>query len=221
MNFLQLAQRLHSETLRSTAAPTAYVGANDRHLRLFNRVADAWRDLQSERDWKWMRGTTDAPLTIGQQVYTGAELGATNFGRWRPEDNTYSVQLYIDGSPNTLWVASEWDLDSIRNQWVYRSNNVSSTPLVWASDEQQRMVIGPKPAVAYKIRAEYWTEPTELLADGDTPNMPDRFHLLLVWAALKGMALDDAAPEIRAKAEENYTAMHDRLRRDQGRMPHL
>jgi hypothetical protein len=221
VNFLQLAQRLHSETLRSTAAPTSVTGASERHARLFNRISDAWRDLQGERDWKWMRGTTDAALTVGQQIYTGAELGAVNFGRWRPEDSTYSVQLYLDGSPNTLWYASEWNLDSMRNQWVYRNTTVSSTPVNWASDEEQRMVLGPKPALSYKIRAEYWKEPTELVADDDAPDLPERFHMVLVWAGLKGLALDDAAPETRAKAEENYAKLHGALLRDQSRMPHL
>ena len=221
MNFLQLAQRLHSETLRSTAAPTAYVGANDRHMRLFNRIADCWRDLQNERDWKWMRGTTDNALTVGQQIYTGAELGAVNFGRWRPEDSTYIVQLYLDGQPNTLWYASQWNLDSLRNEWVYRNTTVSSTPLNWAIDEEQRMVIGPKPAIAYKIRAEYWKEPTELAADADTPDMPERFHMLLVWGALRTMALDDAAPETRQKGEEGWAKLYGQLMRDQARMPHL
>ena len=35
MNYLQMVQRLHRESGRSTAAPTTVVGANERHARLF------------------------------------------------------------------------------------------------------------------------------------------------------------------------------------------
>ena len=221
MNFLQLAQRVHSETLRSTAAPTTASTTDVRHLRLFSRVADAWRDLQNERDWKWMRATTDAALVVDQQTYTGTELGATRFGRWRHEDSTYYVGIYIDGSPNTLWHVGECDLDTMRQQWVYRNTTVSSTPLQWCSDESQNMILGPKPRLAYKIRAQYWKAPIELEDDTDTPDMPDRYHMLLVWGALKSLALDDAAPEARTKAEEGWSTIYGQLLRDQARMPHL
>lgn len=221
MNFLALVQRLHSETLRSTAAPTTVVAATGRTARLVNAVADAWTELQSEQDWRWMRATTDAPLVIGQQTYTGANLGiATRFGRWRKDDDTYCAKLYQAGSPNSMWDLSLWDLDCFRDQYVYRDMG-QSTPLAWAIDEQERLIVGPAPSVAYKLRAEYWLEPSALAADADAPDMPDRFHLILVWRALQDIAKADAAPELLAKAEKNYGDMKDKLMFDQSRLPHL
>jgi hypothetical protein len=220
MTFLELVQRLHSESLRSTAAPTSVTGATDRNARLFNRVADAWRELQLERDWRWMRTTTDAALTVGLQTYSAADLSLSRFKCWRAEDSDYYPGLYISGSPNTFWPLQFEQLDRFRQEWIYITT-ANSTPVAWSTDESHRLLVGPAPAVAYKLRAEYWMEPSTLAADGDTPDMPARFHMLLVWRALQDVAIADAKPELLTLAQQNYATMHGQLMLDQARMPYL
>lgn len=219
MNYLQLVQRLHRESGRSTAAPSSVVGANERHARLFDWVADAWRNLQIEREWRWMRSTLDVALTAGQQTYTGAGLGADRFRRWRRDDDTYSPWLYIDGAPNSLWPLQFTQLDEFRSVYVYRTWG-ESTPVAWTFDEANQLLVAPKPALAYKLRAEYWKAPVELAADADEPDMPEEFHLLLVWRALQDVAMFDAAPEVLAKAQANAGELRVRLLYDQARLPH-
>lgn len=220
MNYLELVQRLHRESGRSTEAPTSVTGANERAARLFDWVADAWRNLQAERDWKWMRATLDVALTVGQQTYTGTELGAARFGRWRLDDETYNPYLYISGSTNSLWRLGYYQLDEFRSMYVYRTWG-NSTPVGWTFDESNNLLVGPPPALAYKLRQEYWMEPSDLAADTDTPDMPSRFHMLLVWRALQEVAKFDAAPEVLARAEKNHADMKHRLLLDQARLPYL
>ena len=215
-----MVQRVHSETLRSTAAPATVVSPSDRNARIINAVADAWADLQAERDWRWMRETLDVALTIGQQTYTGTALGATRFGRWRKEDLDYQPIIYKTGTPNALWHLDYWQLDQFRYQYLYRTWG-NSTPLGWTFDESNQLIIGPAPAVAYNIRIEQWKEPSALSADADTPDMPSRFHLVLVWKALQAVARQDAAPEILSHAETMHTEIYSRLLRDQARLAHL
>ena len=219
MNYLQLVQRLHRESGRSTAAPTTVVNANERHARLFDWVADAWRNLQIEREWRWMRTTLDVALTVGQQTYTGAGLGADRFRRWRLDDDTYNPWLYIDGSPNTLWPLQYTQLDEFRELYVYRTWG-ATTPVAWTFDEANQLIVGPQPALAYKLRMEFWKSPTELAADVDAPDMPEEFHLLLMWRALQEVAKFDAAPEVLARAEKNHAGLMHRLLLDQSRLPH-
>ena len=219
MNYLQLVQRLHRESGRSTAAPTTVVNANERHARLFDWVADAWRNLQIEREWRWMRTTLDVALTVGKQTYTGAELGATRFRRWRLDDDTYNPWLYIDGSPNTLWPLQYTQLDEFRELYVYRTWG-ATTPVAWTFDEANQLIVGPQPALAYKLRMEFWKSPTDLAADVDAPDMPEEFHLLLMWRALQEVAKFDAAPEVLARAEKNHAGLMHRLLLDQSRLPH-
>lgn len=219
MNYLQLVQRLHRESGRSTAAPTTVVNANERHARLFDWVADAWRELQIEREWRWMRATLDVALTVGQQTYTGTALGATRFRRWRLDDDTYSPWLYIDGSPNSLWPLEYMQLDEFRSLYVYRTWG-NSTPVAWTFDESNQLLVGPQPALAYKLRMEFWKSPTELEADADEPDMPSEYHLLLMWTALEQVAMADAAPELLARAQRHKADLRARLFFDQARLPH-
>ena len=220
MNYLQLVQRLHRESMRSTAAPTSVSTANERQARLFDWVADAWRDLQMERDWRWMRTTLDAPLIVDQTTYDAtADLGASRFRRWRPEDDTYVPWLYIDGSPNSLWPLAYTQLDEFRSLYVYRTWG-ASTPVAWTWDESNQLLIAPKPALPYQIRIEFWKSPSELTADADTPDMPEEYHLLLMWTALEQVAMADAAPELLTRAQTHKAALRSRLLVDQARLPH-
>ena len=220
MNYLELVQRLHRESGRSTAAPTTVVGASERHARLFDWVADAWRNLQIEREWRWMRTTLDVPLIVSQQTYDAStDLSATRFRRWRTDDENYNPWLYIAGSPNSLWPLTYTQLDEFRELYVYRTWG-ATTPVAWTFDESNRLLVGPQPALAYKLRAEYWMSPTELAADADEPDMPSEFHLLLMWRALEEVAKFDAAPEVLARAEKNHSGMVFKLLLDQARLPH-
>lgn len=218
MNFLQLAQRLHSEAIRSTAAPTSVVGATDRNARLFTKINDAWNEIQSERDWKWMREVMDTVLTPNVQTYTGASLGATRFGRWRKEDAEYSPFCYIAGAPNSLFMLGYWQLDEFRFHYIYMQVG-PTVPIAWSVDDQQQLLIGPAPNAAYHLRIDQWKEPQVLAADADTPDLPDRFVLTIMWKALMGVAREDAKPEIFDKAVSNYGTLYTQMLRDQARLP--
>jgi hypothetical protein len=190
------------------------------HKRIFDAVADSWRDLQQERDWAWMRATLDVALTPDVSTYTGTGLGATRFKCWRPQDDTYCMYLYQSGSPNSIWTVDQMQLDRFRHEYVYRTWG-STTPNAWAEDETKQLLIGPAPNLAYMLRAEYWKGPQELADDAHIPELPERFHVLLVWLALQQAAFIDAAPEVKARADTNARTMKSQLMRDQARRPHL
>ena len=220
MNFLQGIQRLHRESMKGSGGPTAVTGGNDRQLRYADWYADAWRVIQAERPWRWMRASLDVAQTVDQQTYTATELGALRFGRWRPQDPDYSVQVYATASPSALCDLHFWQLDRFRDNWVYRDMGASQ-PFAWTIDERDQLLIGPRPSEAFKLRIDYWKEPSELTADTDTPDIPARFELLPMWRALIQVAMADAAPEVLARAEKNYADLHRLLMFDQARMPVL
>lgn len=220
MDFLTGVQRLHRESGWSTAAPTGVALADVRNKRLFDWYADAWRDLQAERDWRWMRTVLDVTLTAGQQTYTAEGLGALRFGRWRREDMEYRPGAYVDGSVNTIWPLAFRQLDNFRQLWIYRQMG-NSRPIDWTIDESEQLLIGPAPAEAYKLRIDFWKEPSELAADTDTPDLPARFQYIVMWRALMAVARQSAAPELLDRAQTEYDRLHDSLMLDQARMPHL
>ena len=206
--------------MKGSAGPTGVTGGNDRQQRYANWYADAWREIQSERDWRWMRASLDVALTVDKQTYTATELGAARFGRWRPQDPDYVVQAYSTASPSGLWDLRFWQLDRFRDNWVYRDMGASQ-PFAWTIDENDRLLLGPRPSEAFKLRIDYWKEPSELTADADEPDIPARFELLPMWRALIEVGKADAATEVLFRAEKNYAALHSRLMADQARRPVL
>lgn len=222
MNNLQIVQRLHRESGRSTAPPTSITAATVSQLRLFDAVNDFWKDLQLERskDWKWMRQPLTATLTPGVARYTGAALGAVNFSRWRPEADDYYVRCSPPGSAVAWWQVEQMTLDAFK-QARYDVLVNSSTPVAFTIDNDQTLWLWPQPAAAYGIKIDAISKPIDLVADTDVPGMPDEFHMLLVWGALLTIAITDAAPEVMQKAQMHHDMLRQRLVLDQGRVPCL
>jgi hypothetical protein len=83
VNFLQLVQRLRTETKASGSSITSVVNQTGEYGRLVDWINDAWLDIQSERtDWEWMRATATFPTVTGRPVNTLAQIGLTSFGTW-------------------------------------------------------------------------------------------------------------------------------------------
>lgn len=218
MNYLQLVQRLHRESGRSGSGPTTITGATKDHARLFDWVADAWRNLQSRPiDWRWMREGLDGPTTLAQTSYTGADLGASDFGRWRQLSHDYTVKAYLAAAPTQVWRLMWLELDEFKRRFEDQAP-AAGQPQFWSISDDDELMIGPQSDVVYQIKAEYHREPSELAADGDEPELPNRHHMILVWAALVQVGIFDNAPDVLSRARDNFAAMEASLIDDSARL---
>ena len=62
---------------------------------------------------------------------------------------------------------------------------------------------------------EYQIQPEALLEDADVPIFPDRFHMAIVWRALRSYGMFEAAGEVVARADTEYQTMKLALEIDQ------
>lgn len=217
MNLLQLAQRLHRESGRSGNGPTTITGATKDHARLFDWVADAWRELQSRPiDWRWMRASLDGPAALAQTAYTGTDLGVSDMGRWRVASCDYTVKAYLATAPTQVWRLMWLELDEFKRRFEDQAPSAGQ-PQYWTLANDDRLMIGPQSDVVYRIKAEYHREPSELAADGDEPTLSARHQLILVWAALIQAAIFDNAPDVLARAKLNFVRMESSLIDDSAR----
>lgn len=216
MNYLQLTQRLHRELGRSGAGPTAFATATKDHLRLFDWINDAWRNIQTEaREWKWMRRQLEFSTNLVTTAYTGSAAGAADFGRWRRINDDYTVRAYLAAAPTNVWRLTYLPLDQYRR--LYEDvPPAAAKPDRWTIDDAERLVITPPSNVVYKVRADYQIAPQDLDEDADIPDMPSEYHILLVWKALMEGGMYDAAPEVLTRAGTNHRDMRSRLEVNQG-----
>ena len=220
MTLLALAQRLWRESGRTGPGPAALATAVGPALRMFEAIQDVWRDLQIEpMNWRWMRATTTGALVVNQVQYTPTQAGATDLAQWWAEGGDYRPYLIDPADATITSDLSFLPFEEFRNRYM-RGTQTASQPRHWSIATNGDLLLGPKPDATYGLRIDYEKLPSELSADADTPNMPARFHMLLVWRALeRRIAIQDSNAERLAIGLKEAASMHSALVTDQGESP--
>tara|TARA_Y100001963_G_C6746082_1_gene431666 strand:+ start:498 stop:1121 length:624 start_codon:yes stop_codon:yes gene_type:complete len=196
MTFLQLCQRLVQETGIADDGPGTTVNQTGDMGRIVNWVNDAWLKIQSLRsDWNWMWGTGSSTLTSGTSTIT---LPTT-------VETVKRVSLgesYLQSSDYNAFA------DSYR---VIQDGD----PSVWTMKPDGVLAFNAKPTSNKTATYEYYSVPSTMSATTDAPGLPDRYHMLIVYEALRSYAQFDEAPELEKKGYLYYEEMLADLERDQ------
>ena len=197
MNFLELVQRVAREsgTIPGENQPASVVGTTGRLARMVHWTNDAWRGIQRSRtDWRWMQGEFEGSLTAGSARYTSASFNLTRFARWRvngPTEDRFS--LYDP----TIGVTDEGQLIFVPWDTFYvtklRGSIDANRPAYFSVSPAREFVVSPTPDKTYTVRGPYQKSAQTLTANTDIPEMPEDFHDLIVWEALKLMGIYDEA----------------------------
>ena len=207
MNYLQLTQALKRETGLSGGGPASVVTATGDDARLFNWINWAWRDIQlMHESWLWRRGAA-----LGQYATMEAAssliapgFGLSDFADWKPESTEYKPSAWrvTDGQQAEMPLKFlTWD--EFRSRFVAGVHSAGGLQF-WSINPSGQMWVGPTPDSAHMIRADYIKDVQDLTADTDIPQMPTRFHNLIVWRALIEYGGYDAASEVFQRADRNY-----------------
>lgn len=219
MNLLALARRLNTETGRSGTRPAAVATAQDNDLRIVNAVRDAWLEVQRKpHNWRWMRKTLAAGvLQAGVTSYaaTALDAGATNVSRWWQATYDYSPMAWDAAQPTRPWPLRFVPYERFRGAFL-DVPGAAGAPQCWSVGNAGELLIGPAPDASYRVKIDYLSTPTELLADADEPDMPTEHHMLLVWLGLRDMAVADGSQERYARGEDKADEMLTALIRSQG-----
>lgn len=214
MNYLALTNRLRVECGTSNTELSSVIGANDEAARLAAWIAQAWQEIQTaEPEWQWMRGSFSFPTVNTQYAYTSTEAGIASFTNWKLD----SMRVYETASGfGTELLLSVLDYDSYRNKYLYSSFRTNyQRPLECSVAPDKTLVLGPVPTAGYTVVGEYYKAPTTLSLDADVPDMPERFHMAIVYLAMTYYGLYEAAPEVLQRGQVGYMNQLNRLRLDQ------
>lgn len=218
MNLLGIAQRVKAESGRSIGTPLATVaGVTGSDALIVAACQDAYRDIQNmpRGKWKWMWLQALGTLGVDNMVYPAAALNAPTWSYWKPESDDYRPSCFDPANAQTEWNLRFLDFDTFARRFL-KGAHQDGAPQYWTVDNAGAFNVGPKPSLAYTLRADYFTVPQELVLDTDIPKMPDRFHMLIVWNALISVAISDNAAEKIAKGENMGSPLLDALILDQG-----
>lgn len=214
MNFLALINRTREECGVSGPALTTAQNLTGEAARIKNWVNAAWVDIQtSKEDWLFMRDTVQFNTTAGKQFYTAAEAGLDSFGNWK-RDSFRASTVGSDYRDEQLLNYMDWQ--TFRNLYQYSNmRHTQQRPVVVTVDPQKNLGFGAIPNHDYVIVGEYYKAPEELVDNTDTPNIPERFHPMIVYRAMIYYAGYEAAPEVLARGQQEFNRLMNRFEIDQ------
>lgn len=216
--FIELAQRLRSECGVS-GADTTVTSASGEWLRLVNWISQAWMDIQMENpEWEWMRKSLSFNTVAGQSTYSPTtDISLTDFSSWR--DDSFRIYLASAGV-GTEWLLPIRDYNSFRDFYLLSSRKTTyARPTEIAIKPNSDLIIGLAPDDIYVVSGEYYKEPVILTADADTPDMPSKFHMAIVYKAMMSYGGFESAAEVYQRGDKEYKSMMNKIRYDQ--MPPL
>ena len=225
MNYLELVNRLKLESGRSGGDIASVATASVGDLRLVRLIPTAYEKIQRvTNDWLWMRKTVLAAITAGQMAQApGTDMlvqpantdPVNDFRGFKTPKADYMPTALDPVSPTAEWPLWWLPYDEFRQRFV-AGTHVAGVPQYWAVSPGNEMLLGPTPDKVYHVRFDYRTKVVTLAADTDIPAMPEDYHMVIVWEALKSLAAFDNAPEAYSRAESEHEAVFGDLWVDQG-----
>lgn len=218
MNLLQLVNRavMEAGVTGSSATNTTVQGATGELLRFVTWVNQAWQDIQNEHDgnWNWMRKDFSF-TTVSQQAdypYASAPLSLTDFASWDKD----TFRIYKTTVDNEIYL-QYLEYRYFRDQFIIGNLRTSySYPTVFTISPTQSITLGlPPDAADYVVSGQYQSAPSTLSADADTPEMPERFHMMIVWKALVSGGWYENAPEMLQRGNGEYARLLTKLEQNQ------
>lgn len=215
MNYLELCKRALIEGGVSGSYNTlTTVGATGEFGRFCTWINQAWEDIQTQRDdWLFMRKTAIFNLIANQAEYETnlAPMSLVDYGNW-VED---SFRIYKD-TINTEYRLQQIDYNTFRDIYLLGSTrNSYGMPIVVTVSPSQSLIFALPPDYTYTVIADYQRTPSSFSLDTDTPNIPPRFHMMIVYRALMHYGAFESYPEKFSRAEIEYRRLMAMLEIDQ------
>lgn len=203
MTYLELCQRLRQETRYGSSGPTAVTGQTGLHLDCVNWIADSYVQLQNRTVWRWLRKqftltttASDATYAFGDCTDVSTASAISRFKAWLVDDPANPPHCYLQSAgAGTETVMSYIPYEAFRYMYEL-GTHAEGQPTHISVDPADNIVVGPTPDDVYVITGEYHRSAQVLAANGDTPEMPSDYHMLIVYTAMEDMGFAEVAEEI-------------------------
>jgi hypothetical protein len=216
MTYLQLCNRLIQKCGISGNPLATLQSATGEMARVVSWIDEAYLNIQQlQPDWDWMVGEVSFPTVAAQAFYTPAQCGLSDFAAW--DEKSFRVYFNDPGIRSEVFL--RWlDWADWRDTYLYGNLRLTAGMPVHVSmrPDNRALALGLLPDDrGYTVDGQYFRAPQALVADGDVPLLPARFHLLVVYQAMQYYGAYEAAAEVFAQGKEQYVKMMRRLVADE------
>lgn len=181
-----------------------------------NWVRQAYRDIQNDRDdWRWLQADFEGTALNGVNSFAASDLSidADRFSHWiNPNDGEEHMTCY----PTASGIVDEEYLhersyDRFKRAFMVGEESLKTgRPAYYAITPQNRIILHPTPDADHVLKGSYYKAPQNLAVNDDQPEMPRRYHDMIMWGALVHMATyDEAFEQIQI-----FQGRYDKMRQD-------
>jgi len=214
MNFLQLVQRLHTETGRQGDAPDAVTGQTGMNARLVNWILQADQEVQTlHESWLFRVGEFSKPTVASTQNYAPADWSITDLAAWKfdPDINNLSgIRIYSSESDETDLVYLPWD--DFRATYKFGSSRTQTgRPSIFSIKPDNSIDLWQIPNAVFTVNGEYIKQAVAMTGDTDEPPYPSDYHMIVVAKAMMFYGAYEGADEIYSDGEGKYNTLLSRL----------
>lgn len=214
MKFVELVDRVRMEGgVSGGKIATVQGDLRGETARLKAWVQDSWRDIQTERqNWKFLFRESSHPIPQYTSVIYPPEFEARTVAQWDPCTARIGPVGHGRHRSNPLVVENYFDM----RDWMQTHPGQRSMPSRMSIHPRTEAIhLSPAADKEYEFFYDYWRIPQELNEDDETPIMPDRFHMLIVWWALERYGGYEVAQDVVTRAQRHASGLMSALIHDQ------
>jgi hypothetical protein len=194
MTFLELCNKLKSDTGTPGTALSGVTGNGTELQRMIDWVVEAYRDICTKHDdWRFLRSSFTVNTVSGTQAYAptsctdtriSAAIGHATVGAFRAWiPSSFQIYLTSAGIGTEQRLPGPMDYDRFRD--VYMLGSVpNQMPVVWTiRHDDDAILFGPTPDAIYTVTGDYRRQAPDLSAAGDSPVFDVAYHMAIVHLA--------------------------------------
>lgn len=210
MNFLEICIRVNKLS-GLHGSMTDVESTRDLQSQIANSVNEAWTFLQNYRkDWSFMINEHEFSCEQGEEIYvpydalpTVPDIGIEDLGTY------IKSGIFLDYRP--LKYIEVYD-------YPFLDNTVEGKPTWFTIDPKNNNLYLDLPDDTYDFVIYYRKEVQDLFTGSDpnsnTPELPENYHSILIYAGLAAFAVFIGNPELYGKYQVMYDQMLGSLMRE-------
>lgn len=187
MNKLELTKRLSREAGVNQSGPVTTINQVGDYKRLVDWIDTAYEDIQTAHaTWQFLRKEFSFATVSGTATYTPAAAGLSDFAEWVSDDDgdSENFRIYLTAADEQFIDYIPWDL--FREVYLFGTQRTQTgRPTVYTIKPDDTLMFFPIPNDVFTCLGEYFRIPFTMTLNDDEPVFPDRFHIAVMWQALK------------------------------------
>lgn len=190
MNYLQLCQKLRQEVGGSGNGPSTVLNQSGENRLYVDWINDAWLEIQNRRrSWRFMWTQGSINLQLNTQAYSlPSDFKSVDEGSVKVNGHRMIERDYAE----------------------FRDNFFSpqqGRPYYFCRLPNGLLKLNSVPNQSYTVTFDYFKKAQPLIENTDTPSLPDEYHLLIVYLAMKSYGGYENAMEVYQRADVKYNEM--------------